>query len=240
MAKTFQETDLYPPLKAWLEAGGFTVRAEVGGCDIAACKGDDLVLVEMKRAINLDLLLQLLKRQETHASVYAAVPAPKTQDKRWRALARLVKRLECGLLLVYLDSRVPRVELAFDPAPPIRRKVKSATRAILKEIAGRSMDLNKGGSNRTKLVTRYREQALTVAVALSLSYPASPKELRQRGAPENTGAILRDNHYDWFSRLGKGKYTLTMTGKKALDEYVQLTDRIHEALAKDKQKNTME
>lgn len=34
-----KETDLYPPLKTWLEAQGYVVRGEVGRCDLAAEKG---------------------------------------------------------------------------------------------------------------------------------------------------------------------------------------------------------
>ena len=40
-----KETDLYPPLKDWLTAVGYTVHGEVGGCDLAARRGDELVLI---------------------------------------------------------------------------------------------------------------------------------------------------------------------------------------------------
>ena len=33
-----QETDLFPPVKKYLEANGYTVRAEVKNCDITATK----------------------------------------------------------------------------------------------------------------------------------------------------------------------------------------------------------
>ena len=36
-----KETDLYPPIKAYLEANDYLVRAEVNDCDIVAVKDED-------------------------------------------------------------------------------------------------------------------------------------------------------------------------------------------------------
>jgi hypothetical protein len=225
-----RESDLYPPLKAWLEAGGYVVYAEVNSCDVAARKGDDLVLIEMKLGVNLDLLLQVVRRQEAHASVYAAVPAPDAADRRWRGLTRLLKRLEVGLILVHLDSALPRVELAFHPIVQERVRRRSATRALLAEMTGRSLDLNSGGANRRPLVTAYRERALTVAVALERLGPTSPKALRAAGAPDSTYTILRGNHYSWFERIDKGMYGLTDVGREGLREHGELVAVLRERL----------
>ena len=44
-----KETDLYLPVKAWLEGQGFEVKAEVGAVDVMACReGEDPVIVELK------------------------------------------------------------------------------------------------------------------------------------------------------------------------------------------------
>lgn len=211
-----KEADLYPLLKGWLEANGYVVHAEVGDCDIAARKGDELVLIEMKRAINLDLLLQVTRRQKTHASVYAAVPAPAVHDKRWRALQNLLKRLEVGLLLVRLHSAVPRIEVAFHPVKYTVQRSQGETRALLREMAGRSVSLNTGGTNRRKIVTAYRERAVGVAVGLELLGPAAPKEVRALGATDKAGEILLANHYGWFERLRPGVYGLTAAGVSSL------------------------
>ena len=213
-----RETDLYPHLRAWLEANGYDVHAEVGGCDVAARKNGELVLVEMKKSVNLDLLLQIAKRQRAHASVYAAVPAPKLHNKRWRQLTRLLKRLEAGLLLIHLDSALPRVEVAFHPVPYKQAKMKHETRALLQEMSGRSVSLNVGGGVRQKLMTAYRESALAVAVALEQTGPTAPKTLRRSGAPDKTQTILQGNHYGWFERLAPALYGLTPAGKNALQE----------------------
>ena len=54
----FKETDLYEPIRAFLEEEGYQVQAEVKGCDIAAVKDGQLVIVELKKAFNLKLVYQ--------------------------------------------------------------------------------------------------------------------------------------------------------------------------------------
>ncbi len=194
----------------------------MGHCDVAAQRDGELVLIEMKRSVTLDLLVQAVRRQEAHASVYAAVPAPPVMDKRWRERARLFRLLELGLLLVYVKPSVERVEVMFHPMPSNRQKRKAATRAILKEMAGRSSSLNQGGTHRRKLVTAYREQALGLAVALSVTGPTSPKALRSCGCSDRAGVILSGNVYGWFEHLSTGVYGLASAGRKALTEYSDL------------------
>ena len=41
-----RETDLYGPIRDYLVAQGYDVQGEVKGCDIAARKGDDLIVIE--------------------------------------------------------------------------------------------------------------------------------------------------------------------------------------------------
>lgn len=53
-----RETELYLPVKEYLEERGYTVRGEVRSCDLAAVRGGELVLVELKMAFNLELVLQ--------------------------------------------------------------------------------------------------------------------------------------------------------------------------------------
>ena len=35
-----RESDLYEPIKAYLEGQGYTVKGEVGEADLLACRGD--------------------------------------------------------------------------------------------------------------------------------------------------------------------------------------------------------
>ena len=41
--RTILETSLYRPVKVFLEGLGVVVKGEVGGCDLVALKGDDLL-----------------------------------------------------------------------------------------------------------------------------------------------------------------------------------------------------
>ena len=59
---TFRETDLYEPVRRFLEEEGYTVQAEVKGCDVAAVKNGHLVIVELKKAFNLRLVYQARSR----------------------------------------------------------------------------------------------------------------------------------------------------------------------------------
>ena len=52
----FNETDLYKPVKAFLQTQGYDVKAEVNSCDVVAKKSDgSLVIVELKKGFNIDL-----------------------------------------------------------------------------------------------------------------------------------------------------------------------------------------
>ncbi|MCP4244022.1 MAG: hypothetical protein GY772_26015 [bacterium] len=66
---TLKETDLYPPLHDYLVAQGYTVRSEVNDCDVTATKDEDLIVIEIKRSLNLTLLAQAARRQRITDSV---------------------------------------------------------------------------------------------------------------------------------------------------------------------------
>jgi len=73
-----READLYPPIKAYLEAQGYTVKGEVGAADLVALRGDDdPVIVELKLRVNLTLYHQAVTRLRMTDLVYIAVPKPK-------------------------------------------------------------------------------------------------------------------------------------------------------------------
>jgi hypothetical protein len=219
------ETDLYPLLHAYLTAQGYTARGEVKHCDIAAVKGDDLIVIEMKLALNLSLVAQGVRRQQMTDSVYLAVPRPPNHAKwirQMRGAFRVLRRLELGLLLVSLRPGKPPVEVVFHPLPLERRKRRSARRAILEEIGRRSGDFNVGGSARRPLVTAYRENAIQIACYLADSGEMKPRQLRTLGTGPKTLSILSRNVYGWFSRIDRGLYAVTPKGREALVKYPQL------------------
>lgn len=234
MKRTFRETDLYAPVRDFLAAQGFTVRAEVHRCDVAAVRGDDLVVVELKGALSLDLLMQAVKRQRMCESVYVAVPRPATppQERRVRAVRALLRRLELGLLIV--DMRAPAsVAVVQHPQPFQRRREPKARRALLQELAARSGDDNAGGSTRRPLVTAYREQALFIAAALHRFGPLAPKRLRALGSGPKTLSIVRSDVYGWFERVDRALYGLKPVGADALTRYADVVARLLPRLAND-------
>jgi hypothetical protein len=215
-----KEMDLYPPLRDFLVAQGYRVRSEVGSCDVTATRDEILIVIEIKRSLTLDLLVQGIKRQRAADSVYLAVPAPDTDllRKRHRAVHPVVRRLELGLILINTDSTVP-VQVAFHPIPYKPRRDKRTRKALVREQAGRSIDGNQGGSRGTPLLTAYRENALTVALLLQTKGPSRPRDVRDAGGGPKTLGILSNNVYGWFERIDRGIYALSAEGERGLATY---------------------
>jgi hypothetical protein len=201
---------------------GYTVRSEVNGCDITAVKGDELIVVELKRSFSTDLLIQAVERQRVADSVYVGVPAhgelAGKYNKKRRGVEALLRRLELGLLLVHLpsDTDAPPlppheiVEVALHPVTEQkpRRKAK-IRRALLKEIAERkSGDYNVGGTSKRALLTAYREKCIHLACLLDKHGPSTPAKLRAFGADAKSQPMLHRNVYGWFERDSRGVYSL--------------------------------
>jgi len=226
-----RESDLYGPVRDFLVAQGFAVQAEVNGCDIAAKRGDDLVVVELKRNLSLNLLAQAVQRQTITDSVYLAVPRPAGSLRRgpWRRAVGLVRRLCLGLLLVGEGDQP--VEAVCHPVPYRPRRDRRRRRAILSEIRGRSGDYNLGGSGGQPVMTAYRERALAIALRLAEAGPCSPAQLRRLGCNRKTQSILYDNHYGWFDHIDRGLYALSPSGQQALRDNAAVVEAIQAAAA---------
>jgi hypothetical protein len=229
-----READLYGPVHDYLVAQGYTVRSEVLGCDITASRGDDLVVVELKRSLTTSLLLQATQRQRVADSVYVALPKPPDREKRarWRHIQHLLQRLELGLILVSFSTAVPTVEIAFHPLLFERKRDTRHRRAIIQEIAGRSGEFNEGGSTRRKILTAYRESAIFIACCLDRYGPLQPRRLRDLGAGPKTLSILSRNVYGWFERVDAGVYDLRAAGQEALAGYPDLVAQFQRGLDK--------
>ncbi len=222
-----RETDLFGPVRDLLASQGYQVRAEVGDCDVAAEKDDSLVVVELKRRIDLKLVLQATARQRITDSVYVAVPARVYATHRQRRhLARLLRQLELGLLLVHARGRGARqgarVEVAFHPEPYDRRKRRRARRQVIQEMRARSGGQNVGGSAPAPRMTAYREEAVRAARCLDVHGPLSPKRLKGLGCSDRVGKIVYDNFYGWFQRVGRGLYEVSDAGRQAAARYAAL------------------
>ncbi len=235
-SQRFRETDLDPPVRAFLEARGYKVRGEVHGCDLVAARGEELLVVELKRGLSLALLLQALDRQRLSRAVYLAIPRSRTlgRARNWRGTVRLLRRLELGLLLVsFAHSGASAVEAVLDPRPYDARKRRldgEARGAVLTELAGRSQEGNRGGSRGRRLLTAYRESAIRIACALEALGPLSPRRLRELGTGAKTRAILADDHYGWFRRVSRGVYALRDGAARELAEWGRVTSECRQEM----------
>ena len=214
----FKETDLYEPIRAFLEEEGYQVQAEVKDCDIAAVKDGQLVIVELKKSFNLKLVYQGLERQSLTEQVFVAIPRPKkgAREKSWKDMLKLLKRLELGLLTVALDSPLKTVDVVLEPSDSIAWKNRKKREKLQAELENRQVDANVGGMTRRKIMTAFREKSIRLACLLDKEGQVSTASLRERGLEDSVG-ILSRNYDKWFKRVEKGVYALSEKGKEALE-----------------------
>ena len=215
------EADLYGPIKAFLESQGYTVKGEIGACDIVAVRGDEgPVVVELKERLSLALVLQAVDRLSVSQSVYMAFRVGKGHSASWKSrrkqITSLLRRLGLGLLTVSAQDRVVPV---LDPAPYRPRPNQDRRQRLLKEFAERVGDPEAGGSASRKRLTAYRQDALRCARELSDGNALKLSVVRERAGVPRAGPILRDNHYGWFERVKPGHYELTPRGQRDLVEW---------------------
>lgn len=225
---TRRETDLYPPIKAFLEGQGYAVKGEVQGCDVVAVRGEEPpVIVELKQRFSLDLVLQAIERLAMTDAVYVAVPdaggAAATVNRKRRVVHKLCRRLGLGLLVVRAgQSDALAVEPRLDPAPYQPRQNKAKRGRLLREFAHRVGDPNDGGSTRRIVMTAYRQDALRCADLLAAQGPLKPSKVRDATGVERAAGILRRDVYGWFDRPEKGLYRLSPKGAAALESFADV------------------
>jgi hypothetical protein len=212
------ETDLYRPVKEFLEAQGYTVKGEIGPCDVVAVRsGEGPVVVELKERLCLSLVLQAVERLTVSETVYVAFRIGKGHSASWRSRAKqvasLLRRLGLGLLTVSARGRVVAV---LDPAPYRPRLGHRRRSRLLKEFAERVGDPETGGSASGQRLTAYRQDALRCACELAAAGVLKVSALSDRTGVSRAGPILRDNHYGWFDRVKIGHYALSPEGERGL------------------------
>lgn len=214
------ETSLYLPVKGFLEKAGYTVKGEVGGCDIVGLSDDDppvVVICELKLSFNLELILQAVDRSAVADEVWIAgrVSAKgkgRETDKRYRDLCR---RLGIGMLAISDHGAVSVIVSAVSPMPRTDPKRRSR---LMREHQRRRGDPAPGGSTRAPIMTAYRQQALLCAAALA----SEPRRVRDvKSIIPDAGKILLSNVYGWFERLDRGVYALSDVGREALQKWPQ-------------------
>jgi len=210
------ETALYGPVKRFLEGLGFSAKGEVGSCDVVALSSEAppiVVICELKLQFNLELLLQAVDRAPACDEVWLAAALSRRgkgreHDPRFRALCR---RLGFGLLGVAANGHV---EVLLSPASPMPRRDPRRRSRLVDEHRRRKGDPTAGGSTRSPIMTAYRQQAMTCALAM-LAGPKRPRDLK--GEAPDAPKILLSNHYGWFVRVGRGLYELTPGGRAAVE-----------------------
>jgi hypothetical protein len=209
-----KEADLYPDLKAYLEAQGYEVKAEIGACDLMARRGDEpAVVVEMKLSFSLALVMQGVARQALFDNVYLAVPvAEKGWKLRYRDIVALCRRLGLGLLAVKVGQGV---EAHLDPAPYLPRKNTVRAGRLLREFERRVGDPNLAGTTGVKRMTAYRQDALRCLAALAEG-PRKVADVSNATGVTAAATLLRKDYYGWFERVSRGVYQLTPQGAAAL------------------------
>lgn len=219
------ETALYLPVKRFLETLGFSVKGEIGSCDLLALKDGEppiVVVCELKLQFNLELVLQGVDRAPMADEIWLAGPLSargkgREGDRRFRDLCR---RLGFGLLAVDGNGGVHVLLSPESPAP--RRNAKRRSRLVA-EHRRRRGDPATGGATRQPIMTAYRQEALRCALALETG-PKRPKDLRP--ACPNAQKILHRNVYGWFASPARGTYELTPAGFEALKRWPQEGDGI--------------
>lgn len=212
-----RETELYAPIKAFLEAQGYEVKAEVGAVDVMACRGnEDPVIIELKTGFSLSLVYQAIARQLVTDAVYIAAPRGKGRAflASLKNMKKLSRRLGIGLITVRMKDSL--VEVHCDPAPFKPRKSKHRKNALLREFSKRTGDPNTGGSTRAGLVTAYRQDAMKCAAFLINSGASKGALVAKETGVSKATQMMAHNHYGWFFRVETGIYDITDAGRAAL------------------------
>ena len=212
-----RETELYPPVKAFLEGQGYQVKAEIGPADVMAMRdGDPPVFVELKIGFSLSLVHQCVARQCVSDAVYLCVPRKTGRPflSQLKSMKTLCRRLGLGLMTVRLRDDL--VEVHCDPAPYRPRANLRRQSALLREFAKRAGDPNTGGATRAGLVTAYRQDALRCAEFLAAQGPSKGADVARATGVTIATRLMADNHYGWFYRVETGVYALTEAGVSAV------------------------
>ena len=214
---TTRETDLYPPVKAFLEGQGYVVKSEVGAADVVAMRGGEPpVIVELKLGFSLALVHQCVARLGVSDDVYMAVERGKGKRflKATKDMTKLCRRLGLGLMTVRLSDGL--VQVHCDPGPYAPRKNAKRQGRLLKEFAARQGDPNDGGQTRVGLITAYRQDALKLAMYLFEVGASKGADVARETGVTRATTMMRDDHYGWFEKVDKGIYGLTPKGAEAV------------------------
>jgi hypothetical protein len=210
-----RETDLYLPLKKYLERLGYDVKAEINGCDVVAVReAEPPLIIELKRGLTLLLLYQAVDRLALSETVYVAIAKPKRAVPS--EAVKLCRRLGLGLIVI---AKSGSIDVLAEPVPYRPKPAAKRQAALLKEFKSRKGDPNLGGSTRTKLMTAYKQDALRCLNHIHVIGPAKISDIRKATQVERASSIFQSNYYTWFERHTRGVYGLTDEGRAAARKF---------------------
>ena len=224
-----KESDLYLPLKQFLESQGYEVKGEVQDCDVVAIREDEApVIVELKLSLNLNVVLQAVDRLALTPKVYVGTPKQcKTLLKQRKHILKLLRMLGLGLVVIEPTRTKSSVEVLLDPCDYRPRKSKSRQEYLLDEFVRRVGDPNLGGSEKRKgIMTAYRQSALAIAKYLHTQGPTKASHIAKNlDEPKARGILYRDV-YGWFNRVSLGIYEISPRG---IQELLLWSEKVDEA-----------
>jgi hypothetical protein len=210
-----KESDLYNPVKMFLEGQGYRVKGEIRDCDVLAVRGtEEPLVVELKLSFNLEVLLQAVNRLSVSSVVYIGIPSTcKAFRNRRRRIIKLLRMLGLGLILIGVRSKQSSVNVILDPGEYRPRIHPKRQGQLLGEFEGRRGDPIQGGSGRRKgMMTAYRQKAMRIAEYLKEHGPTKASIMAKAIEEPEVRPVLYRNVYGWFDRLGDGVYGLSPRG----------------------------
>jgi hypothetical protein len=229
-----KESDLYLPLKRFLESQDYEVKGEVQDCDVLAVRGEEVpVVVELKVSFNLSVVLQAVARLSLTPKVYIGIPRGcGILNRRRRQIIKLLRMLGLGLVAVSPHLETGSVEVLLDPGEYRPRKSKHRQERLLGEFMRRVGDPNLGGTDmRRGIMTAYRQRSLAVGRFLQENGPTKASRVAKTLREPKAREILYRDVYGWFDRESLGVYQLSPRGKQEISHWEErAADRLCKVL----------
>jgi hypothetical protein len=207
-----KESDLFKPVANLLRSQGFVVQGEIKNLDVFAVKNNLTIAIELKLAINLKLIYQVVDRLKLVDLVYLAVPqrSIKSLKKQYKLLLGLLRKLEVGLITIQDERALVVLEAKPFDAVKSHQKNKRKQEGLMKEFLQRVDHPQIGGVKGPRL-TAYRLRVLKIKEAMMNGETFTIKELKALTNVSDVASILRHNYYGWFTHPARGLYSLSKT-----------------------------
>jgi len=210
-----KESDLYLPLKKFLENQNYEVKGEVQDCDVLAIReGEEPVIIELKLSINLSVIIQAVDRLSLSSIVYLGIPKSyKMNRNRKRKVLKLLKMLGLGLIIINPKLKTGSVDIVIDPKEYKPRQSKPRLQKLLAEFNNRVGDPNLGGASTMKgRITAYRQRAIAIGIYLNSNGATKAAQVAKEIHEPKARDFLYKNYYGWFEKESRGVYKLSQKG----------------------------